>query len=258
MAIGVAPFALVNHFLLYPLLNIPAGDFPIRYFANMIWLVVLQSQFASLVATTHIGQLVFNSNQSIRKSLKETFRALPTAIWIHGGLRLVFPVMLYYIYIWIYPDLAGTYEFDRAVIEFTLIPLAVGVSLFVRLLRPFVSELMSLEKNRVFNKNTSTISLRKRSGSIHMRTFEMAFRGIVANLFGMMLFFSCFGGILVLTGGIKAYADHTLLVTVFLPVSLWLVATFVFVNRLMNYLDARTLQEGWEVELRLNAEAEHL
>ena len=40
-----------------------------------------------------------------------------------------------------------------------------------------------------------------------------------------------------------------------LPLSMWMVAWFFTVFRFMSYLDTRIRQEGWEVELRLRAEA---
>jgi hypothetical protein len=39
------------------------------------------------------------------------------------------------------------------------------------------------------------------------------------------------------------------------PLVLWLVSGFMAIVRYLNYLDLRIRHEGWEVELRLRAEA---
>ena len=42
------------------------------------------------------------------------------------------------------------------------------------------------------------------------------------------------------------------------PAALWLIAGYMAVVRFLNYLDLRIRHEGWEVELRLRAEAVRL
>jgi hypothetical protein len=42
------------------------------------------------------------------------------------------------------------------------------------------------------------------------------------------------------------------------PLSMWLVACYFTVVRFLSYLDLRIRTEGWEVELRLRAEAARL
>jgi hypothetical protein len=45
---------------------------------------------------------------------------------------------------------------------------------------------------------------------------------------------------------------------VLLPLAMWIAACYFTVFRFLTYLDARIRQEGWEVELRLRAEANRL
>ena len=42
------------------------------------------------------------------------------------------------------------------------------------------------------------------------------------------------------------------------PLAMWLTAAFVTVIRFLSYLDLRIRHEGWEVELRMRAEAARL
>ena len=48
------------------------------------------------------------------------------------------------------------------------------------------------------------------------------------------------------------------MIQVGLPLSMWCVAGFFAVVRFLGYLDLRIRQEGWEVELKLRAEAQRL
>ena len=45
------------------------------------------------------------------------------------------------------------------------------------------------------------------------------------------------------------------MVYVFAPLAMWIVASFFAVVRFLSYLDLRIRREGWEVELRLRAQA---
>ena len=46
-----------------------------------------------------------------------------------------------------------------------------------------------------------------------------------------------------------------LMLTICMPMAMWLTAFFFTVVRFLNYLDLRIRHEGWEVELRIRAEA---
>ena len=48
------------------------------------------------------------------------------------------------------------------------------------------------------------------------------------------------------------------MVVIAIPTAMWLVATYIAVVRFLSYLDLRIRNEGWEVELRLRAEAGRL
>jgi hypothetical protein len=42
------------------------------------------------------------------------------------------------------------------------------------------------------------------------------------------------------------------------PLNCWLIATWATVFRFLGYIDSRIRLEGWEIDLRLRAEAERL
>jgi hypothetical protein len=46
--------------------------------------------------------------------------------------------------------------------------------------------------------------------------------------------------------------------TIGLPLAMWLTAAYFAVARYLSYLDLRIRHEGWEVELRMRAEAARL
>ena len=49
-----------------------------------------------------------------------------------------------------------------------------------------------------------------------------------------------------------------LLIQIGVPLAMWFVAAYLTVVRFLNYLDLRIRDEGWEVELRMRAEAVRL
>ena len=48
------------------------------------------------------------------------------------------------------------------------------------------------------------------------------------------------------------------MVTVCVPVSMWIASAFFCVVRYLSYLDLRIRHEGWEVELQMRAEASRI
>jgi hypothetical protein len=46
--------------------------------------------------------------------------------------------------------------------------------------------------------------------------------------------------------------------TILLPAAMWVVIGFFTIARYLGYLDLRIKTEGWEIELRMRAEAQRL
>ncbi len=252
--IGVAPFALLNFVLLYPMLDVPSEEFPWRFCWNMILLVVMESQAASMVSTAYLGQAVFRMKATIFRSFVVALKASGRALVSHGLIRLLLFFWLYYLLIWGQPDPDGNF----AVVEALFLPLIVGTSLLVRMVRPFITELLVLELNPIFSNAKNPITLGQRSKSLHYQNSDLFLRGLISNIYAFLLFLSVFGTIVCIIGGIKTYSNFNLIACLYFPLALWLVSFFVFVSRYTSYIDTRTNQEGWEIELKLRAEANKL
>ncbi len=125
------------------------------------------------------------------------------------------------------------------------------------LTRPFLNEVILLDRNPMRSGNGSALSTAARSKSIH--------RGSEADPFGRWLGTITFGGTLFLTLWLSAYIVRAFLLsrwnwdppmyTIYYPLALWIVAGYFAVVRFLGYLDLRIRREGWEVELMMRAEA---
>jgi hypothetical protein len=78
-------------------------------------------------------------------------------------------------------------------------------------------------------------------------------------LIGVLLVLGIFGTFLFVSGVfLHDWSFSPLMIQLFLPLAMWMTAVYFAVVRFLSYLDIRIRQEGWEVELRLRAEAVRL
>jgi hypothetical protein len=85
---------------------------------------------------------------------------------------------------------------------------------------------------------------------------DLVVRWVSAALIGIPLVLSVYGLFLFISGLFLAtWEQGPVMVELCLPLAMWLVAGYLTVFRFLSYLDVRIRQEGWEVELRLRAEA---
>ncbi len=129
-----------------------------------------------------------------------------------------------------------------------------------RALRPFMNEIVLLERNPLRSSDPAAITIAKRSAMLHGPSGgNLMGRWMVSALFHTISLVFLFGTFVCLQG---VFSDNwtpgRLFLQVSLALSLWLVAGFSAVVRFLTYLDLRIRQEGWEVELRMRAEASRL
>ena len=251
----VIPLMVLNYFLIGWMTEIDYGDGNLlRYAWSMSLLVVTEAQLASLFSTYYLGHALFEQKISVRSMLKDVFGALPRIIWSHGIVRAV-------LIIWgLYFMIAMSNGYFEEGLEGFLIPVLVLYLLVVRALRPFITELLVLEKNPFRAKSKSDISISVRSKSLHAP--------VGSELFGRAIF----GGMITVAAGVAFFAAVLFVWNMFaevnsksfvlnfilFPICLWLAVGMQSVTRFLSYLDIRTRQEGWEVELKLRAEAVNL
>ena len=133
--------------------------------------------------------------------------------------------------------------------------------MLLRIFRPFLIEIILLERNPIFGKkNVESMTIGRRSQMLHgPSSGDISMRAIVCALVGIMLFFSVWGTFIFISGVLfNQWIPGAWMVQLGFPLALWVVFGFMTVVRFLNYLDLRIRQEGWEVELRLRAEASRL
>ncbi len=255
MALGALPLMLINHLLIAWMLPDADNllDIPARYLWHMTILIFLQAPLASVFATTYLGQAVFHDRPRLTEVVWEVMKLAPRILWSLVLIRGVGAAWL----LLLSADRYG--EFDSFVDMFlplVLVTWAIGLRSF----RPFIGEIILLEQNPLVGRDAKTITVGRRnrmlhgpaSGDLFLRWWTSAGTAILltGTVYGTMLFL-----VGVLTNDWRQGRGMLL---VAYPAAIWTVATYLTVFRFLTYLDARIRQEGWEVELRVRAEASRL
>jgi len=252
MLLGVVPLMLINYLLLGWLVG--AGDeesvFPWRFVYHLSLQIYLEAPLAGIFATAYLGQAVFMEEPRLRDVIRERVRLLPRVAWCHLLIRGVAASWLLLVAI------RGEPEFDPAAEGFLMLSL-VGYASLLRALRPFIGEVVLLERSPLVSRDKRVKSLGRRSSELHGSSGgEWISRWLSASVLGVLLVLSTYGTMCFVSGIVRQdWSQGPLLVQVLLPLAMWTVACYFTVFRFLTYLDARIRQEGWEVELQLRAEA---
>ncbi len=148
---------------------------------------------------------------------------------------------------------------DPGAAEF-LLPLVCGYSLLFRATRPYINEIILLERNPLRSSDPGTITVQRRSRFLHWSGSGEVFSrfiavGIVSAVLMFSLSLSLWFAAGILTG---RWSWGFLMVELLVPLAMWLVVIYTVVVRFLNYLDLRIRREGWEVELKVRAAASEL
>lgn len=265
MALGAVPFALLNGLLFGWMLNISREDYSgweyffeaTRYVWIMSLMVFIQAPLASVFATSYLGRAVFQKGPRLKEIMREVFRFTPHLLWNQVLIRAVGPAILLALAI------PRDGEFEPGV-ELVLMGGLAAYAALVRGMRPFMNEVILLEKNPLRAASPSTVTVGRRSSFLHgPSTGDLFSRWIGAACIAVVLT-ACLYGALRFASGImlndwwKGLFPGGWQLAVGLPLAMWLTAAYFAVERYLSYLDLRIRHEGWEVELRLRAEAARL
>lgn len=262
--LGILPFLVLN-FMLIGWIATPASEDVIwedyaannaRYYYDMVLLVFLQAPLATALITIYLGQAVFLARPTVRQVLADLRSSWQQLLLTQGLLRLVLPGTLLLVFI------AGTDEFQPGT-EFVVFGLLCLVAAFTRAVRPYLPEIVLLEKNPLVSRGTDTVTVAKRSSRLHAAgagSGDILSRWLASCLVNAILVYMVYQSALFLQG---VFANHWEFATpwmlyVAFPLSLWFAAGFTATCRFLSYLDARIRNEGWEVELLLRAEGARL
>ncbi len=252
-AIGVVPFIVLNYFLIGWMADIAwEEEFPYGFMWSMFVLVYVQAPLASVFATCYLGQAVFQQRPSIRHVIHDVWKLSHRILWCQVCLRGVGVICVLFFMIERYREYPGTQEF--------VIHVLVLCILIVRSFRPFINEIIVLEKNPLRSANEMMQTVKLRSDRLHKPSSgELFSKSLGSMLLGVIIWMGVYGAILFLSGVfLNSWRQGPIIITWCYPLSLWIVVFYFTVVRFLCYLDLRIRQEGWEVELKLRAEAAKL
>ena len=251
---GVLPLMVVNHLLVGWMSDITYEEqFPYRFLWNMMLLVYVEASLASVFATCFLGQAVFHERPKLRQVLTDVTRLFPRIALCQLILRVVLPVWVLYLF------LDRDYE-SVGVIDLLFVPALALLVLVMRSFRPFINEIIVLERNPLRSSDSQTQSVGVRSSRLHgPASGELFARSLGGVFIGVLLWMAFYGLFLFISGVVfNEWRQRAFMVNVCYPLSPWMVVLYFTVVNFLSYLDVRIRQEGWEVELQLRAEAARL
>jgi hypothetical protein len=233
-----------------------------RYLWNMSVLIFLEAPLASAFVVAWLGPAVFLEQKSIRQVAGEVLRYLPQLALTQGLLRGVFVAWGLYLLV----DRTET----NGLIEGLAMVMLCGWSAAMRAFRPYINEIILLEKNPLWSKNGAAITIGKRSTHLHgPYSGDLFIRwcgaAAITALLTLLALATAVGalGFLITDWPIHMTTEPFEItpnldwfkLQIVYPACLWLIVMFVSVVRFLSYLDLRIRHEGWEVELLMRAES---
>jgi hypothetical protein len=255
MALGAVPLMVVNHLLIgwmLPDTDNPL-DVPVRYLWHMTVLSFLEAPLASVFATKYLGQAVFLDRPRLREVVWDVLKRSRQIVWCQILVRGAGAAWL----LLLAADRYGEFEpFLDVVFPFGLVMYAIGLRSF----RPFLNEIILLEQNPLVSRDEQQHAAGRRNQMLHgPSSGDLFFRWWTAALIGVLLTGMVYGTMLFLSGVLtNDWRQGPGMLMVAYPAAVWLIATYLTVFRFLTYLNVRIRQEGWEVELRVRAEANRL
>ena len=224
-----------------------------RYVWAMTLLVTIEAPLASVFATAYLGQAVFVDRPKYRNVIIDVLKMSPRVVWCHLLVRGVLPA-------WLLIGTVERYSDFNSGIEGFLLPVLTLYALGLRYFRPFINEIILLERNPLTAKAADAMTIGRRSAQLHgPSSGDLFARGFATTCLSIALTVSVFSLFVFLSGVfLNSWKLSPLKLTIVLPLSMWLTSCFLAVVRFLSYLDLRIRHEGWEVELRMRAEAARL
>ncbi len=249
LVIGATPWVSLDWWLVGWMSD--TDDLTGLYYWVMLLLIVSQAQIGTSFMTHYLGQAMFVGRPGIWKTVKSVFGTGVYFWWSHGVLRMVIPVVL----------CCGLVNQDNPetalLFGLFLIPGLAAIGLGVRALRPFVSEILLLEKTPISSRDDKQVCFQRRSRTLHVAGNSDLFgRFVISAMIALPLGFACLALFITIDSVLNVRSSSG---RSFLPyywiLAQWMVAGFICVARFLSYIDTRIRQEGWAVELRMRAEA---
>ena len=251
VAAVAVPMMLLNYGLIGWLVADDSEMTVPRYVWLMIQLVFLEAPLVSVPVTLFLGRAMFLQPATAKELLREVYRHFWRLLFCLGILRGVVPAMLLALAIERYAEMSASEVF---------LPMVAFGAILIRALRPFVTEIVLLERNPLSSRDRRVLTVGRRSAALHNpSTGDLFGRWIGGSLIAVLMAVSVLFTLWFLTGiTLNDWSWGPVMLYVFFPLSMWIVAGYFGVVRFLSYLDLRIRREGWEVELRMRAAAARL
>ena len=274
--LAIVPLAAINHYLVGWMATVEYDtDVPgLRYWWNMSLLVFIEAPLASVFVVAYMGPAVFMEEKTIWQVVKDVLRIRRerpddprtglNLMLCQLLLRGILPAWLLYL------TLDREAEFN-GLIEGFLVPAIAVWSGAMRAFRPYINEIILLERNPLYSRNPHQITIHRRSTHLHgPSSADLFVRWCLAAavglfLVGLALFtLGLLLGVLIshwwiaidpMDDPVLQYNVTTYDLLIAYPIALWVVVAWFSIMRFLSYLDLRIRHEGWEVELLMRAEA---
>jgi hypothetical protein len=251
--VGAAPWFAVNYFLIGWMVSddyVDVGGYSFTYFWSMILLVTAQAQMGTVFIAKYLGEATFVGRPKISHTIKSVLNSSWMLFSIHFFSRLLIVVLLIALLF-----LSRTVAAVAWAAAF-LLPITLAFVVGIRLFRPFANEIVLLEQTPFDSRDPNQVVYGKRSASLHSVSSNVFGRGLLSCLVAIPCFviFCTFINIIKIIL-LLGYEWSWFTQAVCIPLGMWLTAGFMAVVRFLNYIDARIYQEGWDVELKIRAEA---
>lgn len=271
--LAVVPLAVINYALIGWMADLDYGEgnaawllentYLFRYLWNMTLLIYLEAPLVGNFSTAYLGPAVFMERKTIRQVVLDTLKRAHQLILNVLVLRGVLPAWLLMLALNQWYRLETNYF-----IEAFLMPVLVCYAALFRMMRPFTSEIILLERLPLRSPNPAEMTLGKRSASLQgPHSGDLMVRFILGSLVGMLLWFALVFSTLIVLKFLFDTGDLTMIdmllrfdlswyhTQLAYPLLLWLIVAYYAAARFLDYLDLRIRHEGWEVELLMRAEA---
>lgn len=224
-----------------------------RHAAHLIALFCIQFPLISLPTTIMLGSLVFYQPLSPADLVNRLRPIVWRCLLVMGLLR--FGLVTLPLELFVRADM----PFDWS-IEILIIVILPGWSLLVRSFAPFAPEILGLELCPIRSRDKTAITYRQRSRRLHNTLAGEHMGRMLGTVFSCILLLAMLVGVQIAITGIVTGTWKWTAITnyVGLPIALWFLGLYLSVLRFLSYLDSRIRLEGWEIELRMRAEAERL
>ena len=260
--LGALPFALLNGLLLSSSMVMRGylfdqdGWLRFRFLVCMAMLVYTQAPLAMAGVTIKLGNLMFGIQSSKQQTLKAIGKQWFSVFGILAMLRGIFPMIA----------LIGGMEYFSLNRDFAnyvgtfWISMVAFMIAAIRSVRPFAPEILFLEKCPLFSlkrkESRNPMLFGQRSKRLHQAGGELFqasfFAGIVSAVFLLILNLT----FVFLVGSLAgAWEWGWWMDLFFYPLALWSIALWGTILRFLVYMNTRIGAEGWELELKLKAEA---